>query len=197
MSHMGVLNQMNDSTRMDEHGVVLVIALLMLVLLSILGILVINLSATNIQTAAFEKLSTQSFSGAESGLTQARSDMQGFVILGPQNGQWPAADNTVINAVMALPPRCNGATCAYSLTVSGQSVAFNYGIVDFGTNNDRTVLVTSTGSFLNVSQRIEAVLRYEPPNLSGAQECYSSKCTSVDQNSGGAVANRVNSTVAL
>jgi len=105
---MGVLNRMHDSTRRDEHGVVLVISLLMLVLLSILGILVINLSATNIQTAAFEKLSTQSFSGAESGLTQARSDMQGFVILGPQNGQWPAADNTVINTVMALPPAVMG-----------------------------------------------------------------------------------------
>ena len=84
----------------NEEGVVLAISMVMLVLLSLLGVLSISLSATNIQSASYQKLSTQSFSGAESGLTQSRSDMQTFVLAAPQNGQWPALDSTVMTGAM-------------------------------------------------------------------------------------------------
>jgi len=175
-----------------EDGVILGIAMIMLLLLTLLGILVLSLSATDIQNGAYAKMSTQSFSGAESGLTQARSDMQTFVVAAPQIGQWPAADSTLVTGVMGgLPQK------SYNLTVQGQPVKFAFSITDFGTANDRTVLVTSTGTFRNVQQRIEAVLRYEPPSQNGSQECYSSQCASVDQNSGNNVSNRLNSQASL
>jgi Tfp pilus assembly protein PilX len=175
-----------------DEGVILGVAMIMLLLLTMLGILVTSLSATNVQSGAYEKMSTQSFSGAESGLTQARSDMQSFVVAAPQIGQWPAADSTLVTGVMG-----GLSQKSYNLTVQGQPVKFAYSITDFGANNDRTVLVTSTGTFRNVQQRIEAVLRYEPPSQNGSQECYSSQCASVDQNSGNNVTNRFNSQASM
>ncbi len=173
-------------------GVVLIIAILMLVIFSVVGISVISLSGTVLQSAAYQKWATHSFSSAESGLTQARSDMRSFVVAAPQNGQWPAADTTLVNAVMG-----GAAEKSYNLTVSGQPVTFNYSITDFGTANDRTVLVTSTGAFQNAQQRVEGVVRYEPPDQTGAQECYSSQCTGTDQNSSAAVTNSLNSQASL
>lgn len=175
-----------------EDGVILMIALVMLVVLSMLGVLMINLSGTNIQMAGYEKLSTQSFSSAESGLTQARNDMQVFLVASPQYGQWPAADSTVINAVMG-----GQAQKTYTLTIGGQPVTFTYSLTDVGAASDKTVMLVSTGTIQNVQQRIEAVIRYEPPDQTGSQECYNSECSSVDQSSGAAVTNRVNSQVNL
>src|SRR5213593_928993 len=176
-----------------DEGVILGVAMIMLLLLTMLGILVTSLSATNIQSGAYEKMSTQSFSGAESGLTQARSDMLTNLV-NTQIGQWPALDSTLVNGVMGA-ANCTGQpkSCSTNRTVQGQPAAFNYSLTDFGTTTDRTVLVTSTGTFRNVQQRIEAVLRYEPPSQNGSQECYSSQCASVDQNSGNNVTNRFNS----
>ena len=172
-----------------EDGVILGIAMMMLLLLTLLGILVISLSSSNIQSAAYQKMSTQSFSGAESGLTQSRNDMANFVAAAPQNGQWPAADTTVTNGVMGgLPQK------SYNLTVQGQPVKFVYTITDVGTTSDKTVLVSSTGTYNNVQQRVETVITYTPPTgQPGSQECYSSQCASVEQSSGQNVTNNLNS----
>jgi Tfp pilus assembly protein PilX len=175
-----------------EDGVILGIAMMMLLLLTLLGLLVIGLSSSNIQSAAYQKMSTQSFSGAESGLTQSRNDMESFVVAVPQNGQWPAADTTLVAGVMGgLPQK------SYNLTVQGQPVKFVYTITDFGTVADKTVLVSSTGTYNNVQQRVESVFRYEPPNSIGSQECVTAQCSSVDQSSGKNVTNNVNSQATL
>lgn len=176
-----------------EEGVILGISMMMLLLMTLLGILVVNLSSSNILSAAYQKMSTQSFSGAESGVTQSRSDMQNFVVAAPQNGQWPALDSTVITGVMGgLPQK------SYNLTIQGQPVKFSYSMTDIGTTGDKTVLVSSTGTYNNVQQRVETVLRYEPPaGQPGSQECYSSQCASVDQNSGNNVSNNLNSQATL
>ena len=175
-----------------EEGVILGISMMMLLLMTLLGILVISLAASNIQSAAYQKMSTQSFSGAESGVTQSRNDMENILVAAPQNGQWPAADSTVVNGVMGgIPPQ---PPKSYNLTVQGQPVKFVYTITDFGTTSDKTVLVSSTGTYNNVQQRVETVITYEPPvGQPGSQECYSSQCASVDQNSGTNVANNLNS----
>lgn len=175
-----------------EDGVILMIALVMLVILSMLGVLMINLSGTNIQMAGYEKMSAQSFSSAESGLTQARNDMQVFLAAAPQYGQWPAADSTVITAVMG-----GQAQKSYTLTIGGKPVTFTYSLTDVGAAGDKTVMLVSTGTISNVQQRIEAVIRYEPPDQTGSQECYNSECSSVDQSSGAAVTSTVNSQVSL
>jgi len=175
-----------------EDGVILGIAMMMLLLLTLLGILVISLSSSNIQSAAYQKMSTQSFSGAESGLTQSRNDMANFVAAAPQNGQWPAADSTVANGAMGGFPQKS-----YNLTVQGQPVKFVYTIADIGTAGDQTVLVNSTGTYNNVQQRVESVFKYEPPDAVGSQECVTAQCTSVDQSSGKNVTNNVNSKATL
>ena len=170
-----------------EEGVILGISMMMLLLMTLLGILVISLSSSNIQSAAYQKMSTQSFSGAESGLTQSRNDMANFVAAAPQNGQWPAADSTVTNGVMGgLPQK------SYNLTVQGQPVKFVYTIADIGTAADKTVLVNSTGTYNNVQQRVESVFKYEPPGADGAQESVTAQNSSVDQSSGKNVSNNVN-----
>jgi Tfp pilus assembly protein PilX len=176
-----------------EDGVILGIAMMMLLLLTLLGILVISLSSSNIQSAAYQKMSTQSFSGAESGLTQSRNDMAIFVAAAPQNGQWPAADTTVANGAMGgLPQK------SYNLTVQGQPVKFVYTIADIGNAGDKTVLVNSTGTYNNVQQRVEAVYLYEPPSGEpGSQTCQSATCQSVDNSSAKTVTNNVNSQATL
>jgi Tfp pilus assembly protein PilX len=179
------------ATMTNEKGVALVMSLLMLFLFTVLGIAVIYLSSANLKSASYEKMSALAFSAAESGLTQARNDMQVYV-LGSANGQWPAADATVVGGVMG-----GAATKTYTVAVMGQSMTFAYTLSDYGSAADKTVLVTSTGTFQNVQQRIEAVIRYEPPDQIGSQECYNSKCTSVDQGSGATVTNAVNSSVTL
>jgi Tfp pilus assembly protein PilX len=186
------VNKTAGQTIRNEKGVALVMSLLMLFLFTVLGVAVIYLSSTNIKSAAYEKMSALAFSAAESGLTQARNDMQVYVLGTALNGQWPAADTTVVNGVMA-----GAATITKTVAVMGQSMTFAYTISDYGTASDKTVLVVSTGTYQNVQQRIEAVIRYEPPDQIGSQECYNSKCTSVDQGSGGTVTNAVNSTAHL
>ena len=176
----------------NDKGVALVMSLLMLFLFTVLGIAVIYLSSTNIKSASYEKMSALAFSAAESGLTQARNDMQAYVIAAPLNGQWPAADSTVVAGVMK-----GAASIPYTVPVMGKSMTFAYTITDYGTASDKTVLVVSTGTYQNVQQRIEAVVRYEPGDQIGSQECYNSKCTSVDQGSGATVTNAVNSTAHL
>jgi Tfp pilus assembly protein PilX len=180
------------SAMANEKGVALVMSLLMLFLFTVLGIAVIYLSSANLKSASYEKMSALAFSAAESGLTQARNDMQVYVLGVPLNGQWPAADSTVVAGVMG-----GAATKTYTVAVLGQSMTFAYTLSDYGSAADKTVLVTSTGTFQNVQQRIEAVIRYEPPDQIGSQECYNSKCTSVDQGSGATVTNAVNSSVTL
>jgi len=172
-----------------EEGVILGISMMMLLLMTLLGILVINLSASNIQSAAYQKMSTQSFSGAESGVTQSRNDMENFVVAAPQSGQWPALDSTVVAGTMG-----GSAQKSYNLTVQGQPVKFVYTITDVGTTSDKTVLVSSTGTYNNVQQRVETVITYTPPTgQPGSQECYSSQCASVEQSSGQNVTNNLNS----
>lgn len=172
----------------NQRGMALVMSLLMLVLMSILGVAIINISGTDLKTASYEKMSTLAFSSAESGLTQARNDMQAY-ILANQSGQWPASDDTVITNVMQ---GSNGTLVTdngtnyrqYTPTIGGVNMTFRYSITQFGTDTDLTVLVRSEGIKQNVQQRVEAVIEYEPPSSIGAQECYNSKCTSEDQSSG-------------
>jgi len=163
----------------DEAGIALLMSLLMLFLLSLLGMTVLNLSGTDLQTTTYERMSNRAFSSAESGITQARNDLQVFVVSAPQNGQWTANDGTVIAGVMG-----GGTSNSFNLLVSGVPMSFSYTIADFGAVNDQTVLITSTGAFKNIQQRVEAVLKYEPPDPTGAQECYNAKCSSADQSSG-------------
>ncbi|MEW6682427.1 MAG: pilus assembly PilX N-terminal domain-containing protein [Nitrospirota bacterium] len=201
------------TVRENEQGYVLITSLIMLVVLSLLGAVVLNLSGADLQTAAYEKMSTRAFFAAESAVTQARNDMQRYVA-GVQSGQWPALDTTVVADVLAgiggpygIPSTIPGPPVVsyrnYSTAVAGSSpLTFNYTMSDVGANNDKTVLVTATGTvqvggLQPVQQRIEAVVRYEPPDQVGAQECVSSACTSADQSSGAAVGNVVNSTVTL
>ncbi|MBN4054102.1 pilus assembly PilX N-terminal domain-containing protein [Nitrospira defluvii] len=166
----------------NKKGMALVMSLMMLILLSVLGVAVVSLSGTDLQTSDFERRSARAFSAAESGITQARNDLQVFVLSAPQNGQWPADDGTVIDGVM------NGAASkAYNLLISGEPIAFSYTMTDFGAANDLTILITATGTDKNLQQRVETVFRYEPPDQVGAQECYNSQCNSVDESSGKAV----------
>ncbi|MFQ5543045.1 MAG: hypothetical protein ACE5FY_01685, partial [Nitrospiria bacterium] len=130
----------------------------------------------------YERKIMRAFSAAESGLTQARSDLKSFVVDTPQNGQWPANDSAVITGIMAGELKKQ-----YALTVSGEPLTFSYVLSDFGNTTDRTVLIQSTGIFGNVQQRVEAIFRYEPPTVIGSQECYNTQCTSLEQNSGKAV----------
>lgn len=161
----------------------LLMAMLMLVLIGLLGIAVINLSSTDIKTAAYEKVSMKAFMSAESALTQVRNDMQSYIAAPPNNGQWPALDSTVINGIM------NGQQeISYNTTTpSGEIISFSYTISDFGAPDDRTVLVTVKGQSQNLERHIEAIIQYEPAEQVGAQECYNSKCTNMDQNSGASV----------
>jgi len=167
-------------------------SLMMLFLLSVIGMAGITLSGTDLQSSSYERKSTRAFSAAESGLTQARSDLQVYIVGTPNNGQWPASDTTVITNLMA-------GQHAYNLATSGGSLKFLYDITDFGATNDKMVLITSTGTFQNVEQKVEAIFRYEPPTTTGSQECYNTKCTSADQSSGKSVnyTGSPNSTVTL
>lgn len=189
--HTAVRNPLRSIIGSDR-GVVLILALCMLVVLSLLGAVVMNLSGVDLQTAAYEKMSNWAFLSAESGVTQARSDMQTYIV-NSQSGQWPALDTTVESGVLGGNTAKN-----YTISLSGQPpVSFSYSIADFGAVDDRTVLVTSTGTLQNVQQRVEAVIRYEPPDQVGSQECYSAKCRGVDQTSGKKVVNSENSTVEI
>jgi len=165
-----------------EQGIALLMSLMMLFLLSVIGMAGISLSGTDLQSSHYERKSTRAFSAAESGLTQARSDLQVYIVGTPNNGQWPASDATVISGVMG-----GGTSNSFTLSTSGGDLSFSYAISDFGTGNDKMVLITSTGSFQNVQQTVEAIFRYEPPTTIGSQECYNTKCTSADQSSGNAV----------
>ena len=178
----------------NQEGIALLMSLMMLFLLSVIGMAGINLSGTDLQSTSYERKSTRAFSAAESGLTQARSDLQVYIVGAPNNGQWPASDGAVITGVMG-----GGSENTYTISTSGENLIFSYAITDFGTGSDKTVLITSTGSFGNVQQKVEAIFRYEPPTIAGSQECYNTKCTSTDQSSGNAVnfSGGPNSTVTL
>ena len=177
-----------------QQGIALLMSLLMLFLISILGMAGISLSGADLQSTGYERKSTRAFSAAESGLTQARNDLQVFIVGAPNNGQWPASDSTVITGIMG-----ESTEKSYTIPASGETLNFSYQITDFGTGTDRTVLITSTGTFQNVQQRVEAIFRYEPPGAVGSQECYNTKCTSVDQSSGKTVnfTGSPNSTITL
>ena len=194
----------------DQRGYVLITSLIMLVVLSLLGAVVLNLSGADLQTAAYEKMSTRAFFAAESAVTQVRNDMQSYVAT-VQGGQWPALDATVVNGVLTgaygtsstIPGPPTVTYRNYSTPVAGSSpLTFNYTISEVGAPNDKTVMVTATGTvqlsaLQTVQQRIEAVIQYVPPDPVGAQECVSAACTSADQSSGGQVVNNVNSTTTL
>lgn len=190
----------------DQRGYVLITSLIMLVVLSLLGAVVLNLSGADLQTAAYEKMSTRAFFAAESAVTQVRNDMQNYVST-VQGGQWPGLDSTVVNGVLTgaygIVPRPVANINNYSTVVAGASpLTFNYTITDVGANNDKTVMVTATGTvqvnaLQTVQQRVEAVIQYVPPDPVGAQECVSAACTSADQSSGGQVVNKENSTTTL
>ena len=175
----------------QEKGVILVLALSMLVVLSLMAAVVMNMAGANLQVVAYEKMWARSFYSAESGITQARNDMQAYLAVS-QSGQWPASDQTVVTGVMGVDVEKQ-----YSITLSGNTVDFGYSIADFGVNNDSTVLVTSTGTFKGVQQRVETIIRYEPPNSIGSQECYNANCQGVDQSSANKVTNNLNSTSTL
>ncbi len=175
----------------DCGGYVLVISLIMLIVLGFMGAVVMNLSGVDLKTSAYEKMSNRAFFSAESGITQARNDMQVFLANNINQGQWPAADCTVVNGVKNVSDTTANCTNAallntYSILVNNTPINYSYSIVDFGVGADNTVLVTSTGTFpgQNISHQIEAVIRYEPPDLVGSQECYTAKCSGVDQSSG-------------
>ncbi len=70
--------------------------------------------------------SARAFSAAESGLTQARNDMQAFVETAPQNGQWTATDGAVVAGIMGV-----ASEKSYTVSVSGQSMTFAYSITYF------------------------------------------------------------------
>jgi hypothetical protein len=165
-----------------DTGSVVVVALIMLVLLSIIGITAIDTSTTEVQISANEQLHKIVFYGADAGLEVGRRVLNDIKVA--NSGNW---DNLLAGTAFTWQDS-NGNDVSVSTLDQVVDATWNrnVGLATFNLevvdnedfddeefiDTDNIVVLTSTATYRNAQAQIRATVRYTGPPDSYAQEHY-------------------------
>jgi len=178
-----------------EEGSVLVVALLILVLLTIIGIAATRTGEIDLKISGNEKVHKTAFYAAEAGIEVGRAVLndlkfadagswdnllnatqftwQGQNVTSVASGN-PAGD-MIIDAVIDASGNRNVGDASYNLGVRDNVDLDGNTLVD----TDNTIILTSTASFGNAQARVEAIVRYTGGGDQYAQEHYDTDSSGV------------------
>ena len=188
-----------------EEGSVLVVALLILVLLTLIGISASRTGEIEVQISGNEKTCKTAFYAAEAGIEVGRAVLNDLKVA--DAGSWdnllsgtqftwegqnvtsvasgnPAGD-MIIDAVIDAGGGRNVGEASYNLEVRDNEDLDGNALVD----TDNIIILTSTGSYRNAQAQIEAIVRYVGGGDEYAQEHYDAASTGEAAREGTAVAN--------
>ena len=167
----------------NERGSVLIIAVLMLVLLTIIGISATNTTTTDLQIAGNEKTHRIAFYAAESGIEAGRAVLNG--LKNADSGNW---DNLLAGNDLVGQPSGTTTLDAVLDSAGGRDVGLlndsappQYNLQvrdnqDFDLSStvdaDNAIILISTGRYRNAEARIETLVRYTGGGDQYAQEHY-------------------------
>ena len=186
--------------RKSENGSVLVVALLMMVLLTLIGISASNTSTTEMQISSNEQLNRMVFYAAEAGLNVGRQVLSDLKLANPGNWDsmlagtaiaWQDADGNNVNVstldqvVDATWTRTVGQT-TFNLQVQDNDDLDGNPLID----TDNIVLLTSTATYRNARAQIQAAVRYRGPADNYAQEHYDTGNTGTALNESAEITNQ-------
>ena len=152
----------------DEGGSVLIIALLILVLLTMIGISATRTTNTDIRIANNEKIHRMAFYTAEAGIEVGRAALNDLKVA--DSGSWDnlLQDVTTLDAVIDAGGSRNVGDASFTLEVDDNQDLDGSMLVD----TDNTIILTSTGSYGNAQAQIETIVRYTGGGDQYAQEHY-------------------------
>jgi len=154
-------------SKMDERGVASVIALLVAALLYLMGVMFLSVSSTEITMAASRTNGLTAFYLSDAGTEHARRSLQGKDLSQVLDGTTSvfAGGNTV-----------NLAGGSYTVQVTNNILATGFPLstipadpsASATVDSDGIIVVTSTGTFRNATQVVEAVVRSGQSNMTDA-----------------------------
>ncbi|MEK6684639.1 MAG: PilX N-terminal domain-containing pilus assembly protein [Nitrospirota bacterium] len=144
----------------NERGLALVVALMLLILLTVMGLAAISTTTTELQITSNELTDARAFHAAEAGIKEAlyRSTLQDSginQILIANNGSWATVNGNTFNAAINDPQVLAGGN-------PDPNWQYNvyFGAPPAGTNNVRSILSTSDQSKLNYATGTPVTIRY-------------------------------------
>jgi len=150
-------------SKKDERGVASVIALLVAALLYLMGVMFLSVSSTEVTMAASRTNGLTAFYLSDAAIEHARRSLQGKDLSQVLDGTTPvfAGGNTV-----------NLAGGSYTVQVTNNILANGFPLstipadpsASATVDSDGIIVVTSTGTFRNATQVIEAIIRSNMPD---------------------------------
>jgi Tfp pilus assembly protein PilX len=177
-----------------EEGSVLIVALLILVLLTLMGISATTTTNIEMQVAGNEKFHKMVFYAAEAGIEVGRAALNDLKVA--DSGSWDnllqgnqlvgqvEGDTTLDDVIDAVGGRAVG-PASFTLEVMDNEDLDGSDDVD----TDNIVILISTGSYRNAQVQIEAIVRYVGGGDEYAQEHYDAASTGEAAREGTAVVN--------
>jgi len=151
-------------SKMDERGVASVIALLVAALLYLMGVMFLSVSSTEVTMAASRTNGLTAFYLSDAGIEHARRSLQGKDLSQVLDGTTSvfAGGNTV-----------NLADGSYTVQVTNNILANGFPLstipadpsASATVDSDGIIVVTSTGTFRNATQVVEAIVRSGQSNM--------------------------------
>lgn len=151
-------------SKKDERGVASVIALLVAALLYLMGVMFLSVSSTEVTMAASRTNGLTAFYLSDAAIEHARRSLQGKDLSQVLDGTTPvfAGGNTV-----------NLAGGSYTVQVTNNILANGFPLstipadpsASATVDSDGIIVVTSTGTFRNATQVVEAVVEMPPAGL--------------------------------